>query len=92
MYFLKMNFKKLQTFDSSFFICQSFVFNDGGQLQVIFQPLYYTLKTLGDTEKIVSWKSKALSAEKRTTATTTDNSLSPSSKWYKNSNFRLVFK
>ena len=85
MYFLKMNFKKLQTFDSSFFICQSFVFNDGAQLQVIFQPLYYTLKTLGDTEKIVSWKSKALSAEN-------SNSLSPSSKWYENSNFRLVFK
>ena len=37
----------------------------------MFQTLYYTLKKLGDTEKIVSWKSKGLSAEKRTTPTNT---------------------
>ena len=54
--------------------------------------LYYTLKKLGDTEKIVSWKSKVLSTGKLTTPTTTDNSLSPSIKWYGNSNFCLVFK
>ena len=52
-------------------------FNDGAQLNLIFQSLYYTLKRLGDTEKIVSWKSKGLSTEKLTTPTTTDNSLSP---------------
>ena len=33
-----------------------------------------------------------LSAEKFTTPTTTDNSLSPSIKWYRNSDFSLVFK
>ena len=43
--------------------------------------LYYTLKRLGDTEKIVSWKSKGLSAEKLTVPITTDKSLSPSIKW-----------
>ena len=42
--------------------------------------LHYTLKRLGDTEKIVSWKSKVLSTGKLTTPTTTDNSLSPSIK------------
>ena len=50
------------------------------------------MKRLGDTEKVVSWKSKGLSTEKLTTPTTTDNCLSPSIKWYENSNFCLVFK
>ena len=36
--------------------------------------LYFTLKRLGDAEKIVSWKTKGLSAKKLTTITTTDNS------------------
>ena len=44
------------------------------------------------TEKVVSWKSKGFSAEKLTTLTTTDNSHSPSTKWYRNQNFCLVFK
>ena len=44
------------------------------------------------TEKVVSWKSKDLSAEKRTAPTTTDNSLFPSIKWHENSNFCLIFK
>ena len=68
--------EKLQTYDSSLFIGQSYFFNDGAQLYLIFQTLYYTLKRLGDTEKIVSWKSTSLSAEIGTTPTTTDNSLS----------------
>ena len=70
--------KKLQTFDSSLFIRQSYFFNDGAQLYLIFQPVHYTLKRLGDAEKIISWKPKSLSTEKLTSPTTTDNSLSPS--------------
>ena len=62
------------------------------KLLFIFQTLYYTLKRLGDTEKIVSWKSKCLSTEKLTTPTATDNSLSSPIKWYGNSNFCLIFK
>ena len=65
---------------------------DGTELYLIFQTLYYTLKSLVDNEKVGSWKSKGLSAEKLTTLTTTDNSLSPSIKWYRNSNFCLAFK
>ena len=38
---------------SSLFIGQSYFFNDGAQLYLIFQMLYCTLKRLGDTEKIV---------------------------------------
>ena len=66
--------------------------DDETQLYLILQPLYYTLKGIGDTSKVASWKSKALSAEKRTTPTTTTNSFSPSVKWYNISNFCLIFK
>ena len=43
--------KKLQTFDSSFFIDKSYFLNDGAQLYLIFQTLHYTLKELRNTEK-----------------------------------------
>ena len=39
-FLLKMNFKRLQKFDSSFFNDQSYFFNDGGQLYLMFQTLY----------------------------------------------------
>ena len=67
-------FKKLQTFDSSLFIGQGYFNNDGAQLYLVLQPLYYTLKRLGENEKVVSCKSKGLSIEKFTTPITTDNS------------------
>ena len=84
--------KKLQSFDSSLFICQSYFNYDGSQNYLIFQPLHYISKRVGHTEKVVSWKSKGLSAEKLTTPTTTDNSPYPSIKWYENSTFSLIFK
>ena len=59
---------------------------------MILQLLYYTLKRLGDTEKVVSSKSKDLSGKKLTTPTTKDKSVSASIKWYENSNFCLIFK
>ena len=72
--------KKLQTFDSSPFIGQSYFSNDELQLYSILQPLCYTLKRLGDSEKVVPWKCNGLSTEKLTAPTTTDNNLSPSIK------------
>ena len=78
---------KRQTYDLILIIGLSFFNNDGAQLYLILQPLFYTLKQLGDTEKVVSRKSKGFSTEKLGTPTTTDNSLSPSIKWYKNLNF-----
>ena len=45
---------KLQTYDLSLFIGQSYFVNDGA-LYLILQLLYYTLERLGDTEKVVSW-------------------------------------
>ena len=38
------------------FIGQSYFFNDGAQLYLIFQMLYYTLRRLVNTGKIVSLK------------------------------------
>ena len=56
------------------------------------QTVYYTLKRLGNTEKKnASYKYKGLSVKKLITLTT-NNSLSQSIKWYRNSNFCLVFK
>ena len=43
-------------------------------------------------EKVALWKSKVLLAEKLTTSTTADNTLSPSIRRYGNSNFCLAFK
>ena len=47
--------------------------------------LYYTLKRLADTEKLVSKKSKGLLTEKLTIPTTSGNSTSPSINWYRDS-------
>ena len=41
---IENEFKKLQTFDSSLFTGQSYFNNDGVQLYLILEPLYYTLK------------------------------------------------
>ena len=35
-----------------FLLVKATSFNDGAQLFLIFRPLYYTLKRLGDTEKL----------------------------------------
>ena len=78
-----------QIYDLSLFTGQSYFNNDGAQIYLILQLLYYTLKRLGGTEKVVSLKSNGMSTEKCTTLTTTDNSLSPSIKWYENSNLCL---
>ena len=73
---------KLQTYDLSLFIGQSYFVIDGAQLYLILQVLYYTLKRLGDTGKVVSWKSKGLSVKKLAIPAINGNSLSPSIKWY----------
>ena len=81
---------KLQTYDLSLFIGQSYFNNSWAQLSLIHQPVYYTLK-VGDTE-VALWKSKGLPTEKLITPTAADNSLSTSIKWSENSNFCLIFK
>ena len=67
-------------------VFESHFVNDGAQIYLILQQLYYTLKRLRYTEKVVSWNCKGLSPEKPTA------SLPPSIKWYENSNYCLIFK
>ena len=45
---------KLQTYDLSLLIGQSYFVNDSARNYLRFQPLCYTLKQLGNTEKVVS--------------------------------------
>ena len=54
--------------------------NDAVQLYLILKLLYYTLKRLGDTGTVVSWKTKS-SSDKNLTTPTTTNSLSSSVNW-----------
>ena len=57
--------KKLQTFDLSLFIGQSYFNNDGAQLCLIFQPIYKTTAIFSGLPDAVSeWASKELSNEK----------------------------
>ena len=88
---IENEFKRLTTFDSSLFIGQGYFNNDGVELYVTLQLLYYTLKGLGDSEKVLSRKSKSLSGEKLTTSTSNDNILSLTIKGYENLNFCLIF-
>ena len=50
---------------------------DGSQAYLIFQPMYNYFKTITNTNYILSWKSRGLSAEIIKPPTTSDNSLTP---------------
>ena len=68
-------FKKLKTFDSSYFIGKSHFEEDGTQNYLVFQPLNKYFKLITNTLSILSWQSKGLSIENIDPLTT---SLSPS--------------
>ena len=55
---------------------------DGSQAYLIFQPLYRYFKTITNTNYILSWKSRGLSAESIKPPTTSDNSLTPALNYY----------
>ena len=48
---------------------------DGSQAYLIFQPIYRYFKTITNTNYILSWRSRGLSAESIKPHTTSDNSL-----------------
>ena len=54
---------KLKTFDSSYFIGKSHFEEDGTQNYLVFQPKVRYFKILPNTNYVLSWKSKGLSAE-----------------------------
>ena len=72
-------FKKLQTFDSSLFIIQSYFNNDEVQLPyLIFQPIYKTITTFDCLKDTVSeWQSKGLSNQKITCTHVTNVNVFP---------------
>ena len=75
---------KLKTFDSSYFIDKSHFDEDGTQNYLIFQPIirYFKVNTITNTDYVLSWKSKGLSAESIKPPTTSDNSLTPELNYY----------
>ena len=54
---------KLKTFDSSYFIGKSHFEEDGTQNYLAFQPIVRYFKIIPNTNYVLSWKSKGLSAE-----------------------------
>ena len=75
-------FKKLKTFDSSYFRGKSHFEEDGTQNYLVFQPLNKYFKVIANTDYVSSWKSKGLSAESIKPPTTSDNSLTPILNYY----------
>ena len=53
MHLLKVNWKKLQKFDSNLFIGQSYFSNDESQNLSLFQPIYKTFTTLSGLPNII---------------------------------------
>ena len=60
---IEKELNKLKTFDLGYFISKSHFEVDGVQNYLVFQPLTWYFKVIGNTNMISSWKSKGLSAE-----------------------------
>ena len=75
---------ELKTFGSSYFIGKSHFEEDGTQNYLVFQPVirYFKVNTITNTDYVLSWKSKVLSAESIKPPTTSDNSLTPELNYY----------
>ena len=71
------------------FIGESYFFSDGAQPYLISHIFYYSFRRILITVRVISWESKDLSSE---SIVTPNNNLSVTIKWYRNSNFSLVFK
>ena len=69
--------KKLKTFDLSYFNGRSYFEEDGTPNYLIFQPLNKYFKADPSTDRLLSWKSKGLSAESIKPLTTCNNKFSP---------------
>ena len=74
--------KKLKTFDSSYFIGKSHFEEDGTQNYLVFQSMNKYFKVIANTDYVLLWKSKGLSAETIKPPTTSDNSITPALSYY----------
>ena len=79
---MENEFKKLKTFDSSYFIGKSHFEEDGTQNYLVFQPLNKYFKVIANTYYFSSWKSKGLSAETIKPPATSDIILTPVLSYY----------
>ena len=68
--------KQVKTFDSSFFIGKSHFEEDGTQNYLVCQPINTYFK-IGNSDYVLSWKSKGLSAESITPPSAPNNFLNP---------------
>ena len=68
---------KLKTFDSGYFIGKSHFEEDGTQNYLVFQPMSKYFK-IGNSDYVLSWKSKGLSSESITPPSALNNFLNPS--------------
>ena len=75
-------FKKLETFDSSYYIGKSHFDEDGAQNYLVFQPINKYFKVITNTDYVSLWKSKGLSSESIKPPTTSDNSLTPTLNYF----------
>ena len=74
---VKNELNKLKTFDSGYFIGKSHFEEDGTQNYLVFQPMSKYFK-IGNSDYVLSWKSKGLSAESITPPSAPNNFLNPS--------------
>ena len=70
-------FKKLKTFDSSYFRGKGHFEKNGTQNYSVFQPMHRYFKVTANTKYISEWKSKGLSYESIKIPSTSENSPSP---------------
>ena len=78
-------FKKLNTFDLSYFIGKSHFEEDGTQNYLVFQPIYRYFKIIagvGNGSYIYHWQSKGLSAERINSITASNYSVTPFLHYY----------
>ena len=69
--------KKLQTFDSNYFIGKNYFEVEGTQNYLVFQQISRYFKTTANTKLIWSWESKGLSNKTITPYATSHNSITP---------------
>ena len=79
---IENTFKKLKTFDSSYFIDKSNFEEDDTQKYLVLQPLNNNFKVSASTNYVSSWKSKGLSVETIKPNSSCDSSPTPALSYY----------
>ena len=86
--------KKLETFDSIYFLGKSHFEEDGTQNYVVFQPgqrYFKRIVGVGNNNYVYYWKSKGLSDEKINSIKTSDYGLTPYLDYYDTNKIRVKF-